>query len=127
MALPVDVSFAILTPFRRGVGMGFRLKIPLENYDPVGKLIEFKAVRRDDQNITYETDSTGDFIEAFPAVGDEAPYVLIAIPSSVMSSIAVAGKETNYGIDFRANSDSDPDFRLQGDLFWTEDVGAPPA
>lgn len=127
MALPVDVNFSVLPSYRRGVGMGFRMKIPTTGYDPEGKLITFRAVRDDDPNLTYETDSTGDYIEAFPAEGDEAPYVQISIPSSALSGIAVAGKETNYGIDFQADAESDPDFRLQGDLFWTENVGDPPA
>lgn len=126
MALPVDVNFSILPTYRRGIGMGFRLKIPTKGYDPALKLIELKLVRYDDRSITYETDSTGDYIEAFPAVGEDHPYVLITVPSSALTSVAVEGKTSLYGINFRDDGATDPDFRLQGDLIWTDDVGDTP-
>lgn len=126
MALPVDVNFAILPTYRRGVGMGFRIKVSTTDYDPAEKLVEFKIVNSDDASLSYETDSEGAYVTAFPAAGGNPPYVIVSVPSSVLVNVAKPGSTSDYGIDFRADSGSDPDFRLQGFLFWTDDVGDPP-
>jgi hypothetical protein len=125
MAIPIRINFEEIPAFELGVGMGINFSIPCTNYDPVGKLIEFRIEREDDPNLFYTTDSDAAYINAFPQVGDVAAYVSFAIPSSVLTAVAVIGKKTNYGIDFRPSAGADPTFRLQGDMLWTRPIGAP--